>query len=146
MEKPKAALVQRRQGGEIDSELSELCRMMRIMSDRDVDGTIVQVLRTMMEQTRSKPLGGSELSRASGLNRITVIHHLRRLETAGFVRRQDGGKYMLRVQSAEEMLMEFRREMEDTFAQMDELAREIDEQFEGMARGPKEAARRRRLP
>ena len=129
MEKPKLFLVQRRSGGELDSGLSELCRMMRLMSDRDVDGTIVQVLKTMMVGARGRPVGGSDLSRASGLNRITVIHHLRRLEGAGFVRRQEGGKYLLRVQSAEEMLMEFRRETEQAFSEMDELAREIDDQF-----------------
>ena len=124
----KAILVQRKAPAGIDGELSELCRMMRIMSERDTDGTLPQVLKAMMVEARDRPVGGSELSRASGLNRITVIHHLRRLEVAGFVRRAEG-KYVLRVQSAEDMLMEFRKDMEKNFAEMDEVARQIDEQF-----------------
>ena len=132
MPNPKPVLMQKK-GESIDEELTELCKMMKIMSERDVDATLAQVLKTMMVHSRDGPIGGSELSRISGLNRITIIHHLKRLESAGFVRRQEG-KYLLRVQSAEEMLMEFRREMEEAFAQMDELAREIDSQFENFER------------
>ncbi|MEM4634057.1 MAG: helix-turn-helix domain-containing protein [Candidatus Anstonellaceae archaeon] len=108
--------------------LVELCRMMRLMSERDTDATLPQVLKIMLLEARDRPVGGSELSRASGINRITILHHLRRLEAAGFVRRING-KYIMRVQSAEEMILEFRKEMEEAFSQMDELAREIDAHF-----------------
>ena len=135
VEKSRAILVQRKSGEPetVDAELSELCKMMRIMSERDVDATLAQVLKTMMVHSRDKPVGGSELSEISGINRITIIHHLRRLEGAGFVRRSEG-KYILRVRSAEDMLVEFRKEMESSFQQMDEMAREIDAQFENMER------------
>jgi len=141
----KTILVQRKSPAGIDSELSELCRMMRIMSDRDTDGTLPQVLKVMMVEGRGGPVGGSELSKASGLNRITVIHHLRRLEVAGFVRRSEG-KYILRVQSAEDMLMEFRKDMEKNFAEMDEMARQIDEQFGQFGMEFTERQRKRRQP
>lgn len=131
-DRQKAILVPRKQENP-DEELVSLCKMMRIMSERDTDATLAQVLKTMMVSARDRPVGGSELSQISGLNRITVIHHLRRLEGAGFVRRSEG-KYLLRVQSAEEMLLEFRKEMDQAFAEMDELAREIDGQFEAMDR------------
>jgi DNA-binding MarR family transcriptional regulator len=141
----KTILVQRKNPEDIDNELSALCRMMRIMSERDTDGTLPQVLKVMMVEGRGKPVGGSELSRVSGLNRITVIHHLKRLEGAGFVRRQEG-KYVLRVQTAEDMLIEFRKEMEKSFAEMDEMARQIDEQFESFEREFEERHRKRRQP
>ncbi len=145
-EKTKLVLISRKQGEPetIDTELSELCKMMRIMSERDVDATLAQVLKVMMVHSRDKPVGGSELSEISGLNRITIIHHLRRLEGAGFVRRSEG-KYILRVRSAEDMLVEFRREMESTFQQMDEMAREIDSQFAEMEKGMFDAQKRRRI-
>lgn len=132
----------------VDDELVELCRKMRLMSERDVDATLAQVLRTMMVSARDRPVGGSELAKSSGINRITIIHHLRRLEVAGFVRREEG-KYVMRVRSAEDMLMEFRREMELAFTEMDELAREIDGQFgemERVGREVQERDRRKRLP
>jgi DNA-binding MarR family transcriptional regulator len=145
-DKPKAILIQRRatEPETIDTELSELCKMMRIMSERDVDATLAQVLKTMMVHSRDKPVGGSELSEISGLNRITIIHHLKRLEGAGFVRRTEG-KYVLLVKSADDMLVEFRKEMEQSFREMDEMAREIDAQFGQMEREMLEFQKRRRL-
>ncbi|MCX8175262.1 MAG: helix-turn-helix domain-containing protein [Candidatus Micrarchaeota archaeon] len=131
--KQKAELVEHRGASDIDAELAQLCRMMRIMSERDIDGTLPQVLKVMMVKGRSKPVGGSELSELSGINRITIIHHLKRLEGAGLVRRQEG-KYILTVHSAEDMLMEFRKEMERHFEQMDEIAREIDAHFAAIER------------
>ncbi len=144
MDKPKAVLVQEK-GRSVDSELSELCRMMRLMSERDVDATLAQVLKTMMVSARDRPVGGSELSKISGLNRVTVLHHLRRLEGAGFVRRQES-KYVLCVQSAEGMLLEFRKEMDQAFSEMDELARQIDSQFEQFEKEFDERQKKRRLP
>ena len=142
--KQKSELVARRPQS-VDDELIELCKMMRIMSERDVDATLSQVLKTMMVHTRSEPLGGSELSKISGINRITIIHHLKRLEEAGFVARKEG-KYCMRVQTAEGMLMEFRKEMDRAFTEMDELAREIDTEFEQMERQMLVRGKRRRLP
>ncbi|VVC01901.1 Uncharacterised protein [uncultured archaeon] len=136
MANTKTQLIVRKGGGAEEQELVELaklCRMMKLMSERDTDATLAQVLKTMLEHSRSQPVGGSELSKMSGLNRITVIHHMKRLESAGFVRRQET-KYVLRVQSAEEMLLEFRKEMEREFEQMDELAREIDRFFDEESR------------
>jgi len=158
-EKPKTVLLQKREGSgdapqdvptaragrEMDAELASLCRMMRIMSERDTDGTLPQVLKVMMVEGRGKPVGGSELSEISGLNRITIIHHLRRLEVAGLVRRQEG-KYVLKVQSAEDMLVEFRKDMERSFSEMDEIARQIDEQFAQFEKVFEEQRKRRRLP
>ena len=144
-QKPKAEMVAARKEANPNEELVELCRKMRLMSERDTDATLPQVLRVMMVHSRGQPVGGSELSELSGINRITIIHHMKRLEGAGFVRREEG-KYILRVRSAEDMLLEFRREMERNFAEMDEMAREFDEQFAQMGRGFVIRTRRRRQP
>ena len=125
----KTQPIAQKRGITVDDGLSELCKMMKLMSDRDTDETLAQVLKAMLVHSRTQPIGGSELSKISGLNRITIIHHMKRLEHAGFVRRQET-KYVLRVSSAEEMLLEFRKETEREFAQMDELAREIDGFFD----------------
>ncbi|MFA4982757.1 MAG: hypothetical protein WC588_00930 [Candidatus Micrarchaeia archaeon] len=133
MEPKKTILLQRREISG-DEEIISLCRMMRLMSERDTDATLPQVLKIMLVHSRTEPVGGSELAKISGLNRITILHHLKRLEGAGFVVRKESG-YVMRVQSAEEMLLEFRKEMEESFLQMDELAREIDRRFEGFGNG-----------
>ena len=145
-QKPKAELVSAKKEADPNEELIELCRKMRLMSERDTDATLPQVLRVMMVHSRGQPVGGSELSELSGINRITIIHHMKRLEGAGFVKREEG-KYVLRVRSAEDMILEFRKEMERNFAEMDEMAREFDEQFASMSREfDEQFKRRRRLP
>ena len=146
VQKPKTEVVAARKDATPNEELIVLCRKMRLMSERDTDATLPQVLRVMMVHSRGQPVGGSELSELSGINRITIIHHMKRLEGAGFVRREEG-KYILRVRSAEDMILEFRKEMERNFAEMDEMAREFDEQFAQMERGfDEQFKRRRRLP
>ena len=146
MQKPKAEMVPSKKDASPDEELIELCRKMRLMSERDTDATLPQVLKVMMVHSRGQPVGGSELSELSGINRITIIHHMKRLEVAGFVRREEG-KYILRVRTAEDMILEFRKEMERNFAEMDEMAREFDEQFAQMERAFDESfKRRKRLP
>jgi DNA-binding MarR family transcriptional regulator len=144
-QKPKAELVSEKKDDSPDDELVSLCRKMRLMSERDTDATLPQVLKVMMLRSRGQPVGGSELSELSGINRITIIHHLKRLENAGLVQRQES-KYVLRVQSAEEMLLRFREEMERHFQEMDEMAREIDAHFEAAEREFEERQRRRRQP
>ena len=146
MAKQKTVVILARKDANPEGELVELCRKMRLMSERDTDATLPQVLRVMMVHSHGQPVGGSELSELSGINRITIIHHMKRLEGAGFVRREEG-KYILRVRSAEDMILEFRKEMERNFAEMDEMAREFDEQFAQMEREfGEQFKRRRRLP
>ncbi|MFA6213793.1 MAG: helix-turn-helix domain-containing protein [Candidatus Micrarchaeia archaeon] len=144
-DRQKTEMVAKRGEGP-EEELVQLCRKMRLMSERDTDATLPLVLRVMMVHSRGQPVGGSQLSELSGINRITIIHHMKRLEGAGLVRREEG-KYILRVRSAEDMILEFRKEMERNFAEMDEMARDFDEQFSLMARELDESfKRRRRLP
>src|SRR3989338_170530 len=100
-----------RRGEGADEELVKLCKYMRVMSDRDTDATVTQVLKTMMIAGRDKAVGGSELAKISGLNRITVIHHLKRLESAGLVKREET-KYIMQPKNAEEMLLGFREDMD----------------------------------
>ena len=146
MPKPKPEAVVVKKDTAPNEELVVLCRKMRLMSERDTDATLPQVLRVMMVHSHGQPVGGSELSELSGINRITIIHHMKRLEGAGFVRREEG-KYILRVRSAEDMIMEFRKEMDRNFAEMDEMAREFDEQFAQMEREfDEQFKKRRRLP
>ncbi len=146
MQKPKAEMMPAKKPISPDEDLVELCRKMRLMSERDTDATLPQVLKVMMVHSRGQPVGGSELSELSGINRITIIHHMKRLEGAGFVKREEG-KYTLRVRSAEDMILEFRKEMERNFVEMDEMAREFDEHFAQMGREFDEHfKRRRRLP
>jgi predicted transcriptional regulator len=113
---------------DVEEELTKLFRSMHLMSERDVDATVTRVFRAMMQMGREEPVGSTDISRFSGLNRITVIHHLKRLEIAGVVKKQEA-KYVLRCQSVEGLMEEMRSDMERQFEQMEALARQIDLEF-----------------
>jgi len=113
---------------EVEDELARLFRSMHLMSERDIDATMTRVFQAMMKMGQEGPVGSTELSRQSGLNRITVIHHLKRLESAGVVHKQET-KYVLRCSSVEKLMDKMRGDMLKQFEEMDRMARDIDRAF-----------------
>ncbi len=110
-----------------DEELSRLCRLLRIASERDTGGTVVQVVRILVEKGKA-PVGSSDLSRETGLNRITILHHLKRLEGAGIVEKRNS-QYQFAYDNFEDMVEMMRRETARMFEEMEEMAKKIDEDF-----------------
>ncbi|MEK6924455.1 MAG: hypothetical protein AABW54_04420 [Candidatus Micrarchaeota archaeon] len=111
--------------------LEQFCRGIRLVSNRDTGRTVVQVLRAVLSNYPGGEFGSTELSRAARLNRITCIHHLKRLSDAGIVEKDDS-RYRLRVRSMDAFMEEMRREMLASLAEMEKLAFELDEDFFGM--------------
>ncbi|MEM2963275.1 MAG: winged helix-turn-helix transcriptional regulator [Candidatus Anstonellales archaeon] len=109
----------------INSELVTLCRGIRLLSERDTGATAAKLMRYIMEIGPSKEIGCSELSRISGLNRITCIHHMKRLESAGIVKKKDS-KYRLLFNSYEEIVEQLREKMLDEMEEFLKIARELD--------------------
>jgi len=156
MEKKKVIVVQRgalvpalQQGNESeDEELSRLCRLLRIASERDTEGTVVQVVRILVEKGR-EPVGSSDLSKEMGLNRITVLHHLKRLAEAGVVEKRES-QYMFAYDNFEDMVQMMREETVRMFAEMEQIAKKIDEDFMvdeyGQGRRIEEAGRGQAAP
>jgi predicted transcriptional regulator len=110
-------------GNAKEDDISMLFRHLRVLSQRDRDKTVTHVFRVML--SREKPVGSTDVARISGLNRITCIHHLRRLESAGIVERERR-KYRLRYATMEALAQGMREEMERAFDEIDEMAKRID--------------------
>ena len=113
---------------DVEHELVELCRGIRLISGRDTDGTVVEVFRRVLVK-RGTPVGSTELSRDSRLNRITCIHHLKRLASMGILERDDG-KYKLRGSSVEGVIDKMRENTLAMFEEMEQLAKKIDTELE----------------
>jgi DNA-binding IclR family transcriptional regulator len=108
--------------------VERLCEAVGVVSGRDRDKTVIQVFRTMIRHSGDKGIGGSELSELSGVNRITCLHHLKRLEEAGLVEGEKG-RYHLRQENLRKTMKELRRETLSLFDMIEEMAREIDREL-----------------
>ncbi len=111
-----------------EDELEVLCRSLRIISARDMDGTVTVVFRSILVEGPDRPVGSSELAASSRLNRVTVIHHLRRLERLGLVEHTQR-KYRLRASGLSELVERMRAEMMESFERATEMAEDLDRQF-----------------
>jgi len=136
------AVFEEKWGSGSADEFEQLCRHMRLMSGRDVDRTVARVFRVMVARGRMESIGGTELAEISRLNRITCLHHLGRLEAAGVVERE-GRRYRLSEGSVEGIVEAMRAQTLRMFEEIEELARSIDEEFEGI--GGSEAYGRKKI-
>lgn len=128
---PRVVIMVRRSHSSDSGEdrIVRFCQSLRIVEERDVDGTVVRVVRTVLTRARDKAVGGTELAEASGLKRVTVLHHLRRLEELGLVAREDH-KYRLRISCMEALMEQMRRDTLAMFAEAEEMARQIDSEYQ----------------
>ncbi len=112
--------------GEIDPFI-QLCKALRIVSSRDIDDTAARVFKTVLQSAReSDEFGSTNLSREAGLNRITVIHHLKRLMDAGIIERGES-KYKLKYSSLTDLVRDVRKNTLESLDKLEETARELDE-------------------
>jgi hypothetical protein len=106
--------------------VERLCRAMGLVSGRDKDKTVIQVFRTVILHSGESGIGGSEVSALSGVNRITCIHHLNRLEQAGIMEKENR-RYHLRRESLKRTMRELRREALVLFDLIDQMVSEIED-------------------
>lgn len=111
-----------------DDKVERFCRSLQIVSRRDIDGTVTTVIRTMLQEAPEDSIGSSELASLTNLNRVTVIHHLRRLEKVGVVQKERH-KYRLTPQGFSQIVQKMREETEQMFNEAQMLAQRIDEEY-----------------
>ncbi len=116
-------------------EFERLCRSLRILNTRDMDGTVTVVFRSILISSRERPIGSSELAKTTRLNRVTVIHHLQRLERMG-VLEHERHKYRLRVSGLSEMVERMQEEMLESLSEAKGMAAELDRHFMQMSAMP----------
>jgi len=109
-------------------QLEKICRSIGLLSKRDVDSTVVEVFHYALVK-RGAFFGSTELSRASRINRLTCLHHLKRMERMGIVKNK-GGEYALVHSCLEEIVEDFRKSSALIFKEMMQSARRIDAELE----------------
>jgi len=126
-----------------DDELEQFCRSLQIVTRRDTDGTVTTVIRTMMTEFPQDSVGSTELAQKTNLNRVTILHHLKRLQDAGIVQKYER-RYRLSPHGFGEVVRKMREQTEQMFSQAQDLARKLDEQYM-IEQSQNEIRQRRRL-
>ena len=123
----------RRVSGKSGDPIEALCEAAGIVAGRDTDRTVVQVFRAVVKYSRDDGIGGSELSELSGVNRITCLHHLKRLEEAGIIGRENR-RYHLRHESLQLTMHDLRKQALTMFEELERMAGEIDQEMVALER------------
>lgn len=110
-------IILRRQSLDNDQFFKDFCEGIGIVSGRDTDQTVVRVFRFVVSK---KQVGGTEIEKETHINRITAIHHLKRLEEAGVVERRDD-KYALKGNNLAELVEQLEQQQMQHFERMKKM-------------------------
>jgi len=117
-------------------QLEKICRSIGVLSKRDVDYTAVGVFRYALVK-RGAFFGSTELSRTLRINRLTCLHHLKKMERAGIVK-NERGKYALVHPCMEDIVKDFRKNSALVFEEMTQFAKCIDAEMKEHEKGQRQ--------
>ena len=119
----------RRQSAKPQNDLEEFTEMLNLVSRRDTNGTGLQVFRWVLEN-RKQMISSSRMSEVCDMNRLTCLHHIRRLEELGLLDNVDG-RYVMTTKSMESYIEQLEGEAIERFSMLKKLARKIDQKYKG---------------
>lgn len=115
--------------GDINKELQWLGSALGLFSERDKDGSCFRVFIALVKKApQQQALSSDEIAEHLNLSRGTVVHHLTKLMESGIVIREREG-YILRESQLSTVVKDLQRDMEQFFAEMQQVAKEIDEKL-----------------
>ncbi len=110
----------------INQELQWLGSSLGLFSLRDKDRSCFRLFIEMLKSAkRGERLSSDELSHRLQLTRGTTVHHLNKLMDSGIVIK-DKNRYLLRVDSLQDLIGEIRKDIKRTVDDLEEMAKEID--------------------
>ena len=113
----------------INRELQWLGSSLGLFNLRDKDSSCFRVFITLVKKSkRDETLSSDDIAEQLHLSRGTVVHHLTKLMNSGIVVREKEG-YLLRENTLRQVIQDMRQEMERMFAEMETVAKEIDERM-----------------
>lgn len=111
---------------DVNDDLQFLGNSLGLFNMRDKDKSCFRVFIELLKAAKQKRLISSdELAFRLGLTRGTVVHHINKLMESGIVV-HDGNSYFLRVDRLEALIQELRKDIQRTFDDLQDMAKEID--------------------
>lgn len=113
----------------VNQELQWVGNSLGLFNLRDRDSSCFRVFITLVRTARrNDSLSSDEIAEKLHLSRGTVIHHLTRLMESGIVIREQKG-YVLREANLQKLITDIRRDMEEVFSELQNVAKDIDERL-----------------
>lgn len=110
----------------INQELQWLGSSLGLFSLRDKDKSCFRLFIELLKSAKKKEkLSSDELAARLDLTRGTVIHHLNKLMDSGIIIK-DKNRYLLRVDSMQELIKEIRKDIKRTVDDLEEMACLVD--------------------
>jgi len=112
---------------DVNDDLQFLGNSLGLFNLRDKDKSCFRVFIELLKAAKQKrPISSDELAYRLRLTRGTVVHHINKLKEAGIVV-HEGKRYFLRVDKLESLIQEVRKDIQRTFDDLQQMAKEIDE-------------------
>ena len=119
--------IRRVQDNNINSDLQWLGNSLGLFGLRDRDSSCFRIFITLVKKSNA-PLSSDEIAERLHLSRGTVVHHLTKLMDSGIVLRDKEG-YLLRESNLLRLIEDLKRDTESVFAELREVAKQIDERI-----------------
>ena len=111
---------------DINKELQWFGGSLGLFNLRDKDKSCFRVFIVLVQSLKSgAKLTSDEIAAATRLSRGTVVHHLNKLMSSGIVV-QERNKYLLRMDSLEEMVEHIKRDADEALELLRNVAKDID--------------------
>ncbi|MDP3699091.1 MAG: helix-turn-helix domain-containing protein [Nanoarchaeota archaeon] len=112
--------------GNVNADLQWLGNSLGLFGLRDKDSSCFRIFITLVR--KGDAVSSDEIAERLNLSRGTVVHHLIKLMDSGIVVREKE-RYLLREQSLLRLIDDLKRDTESVFAELREVAKEIDERI-----------------
>ena len=113
--------------GNVNADLQWLGNSLGLFGLRDKDSSCFRIFITLVKKA-DNPLSSDDIAERLDLSRGTVVHHLIKLMDSGIVVLEKEG-YILREQSLLRLIEDVKKDTESVFAELKEVAKEIDERI-----------------
>lgn len=110
----------------INDDLKWIGKSLGLFNIRDRNSSCFRIFIVLLKKSRHNELVTSdEIAHVLNLSRGTVVHHLHMLRDTGLVLHEHSG-YILRENTLERLLREVQRDIDRTFKDILDVAKEVD--------------------
>ena len=114
---------------DINKELQWFGGTLGLFNLRDKDKSCFRVFITLLKALKTnQKLTSDQIAHTTGLTRGTVVHHLNKLMNSGIVI-NERNKYSLRMDNLEDMVEHIKRDVDEAWGKLREVAKDIDKKL-----------------